>query len=218
MSDERSKTPTAPLFETYGPDGNGGVSWHEYFKSLRNAKHKDIEDEVPSDEITVLETNLPVLEYTATQKAIIEEARKVGFELRIYGARAHHTPIIQKTDGKRASAGDETAPAVDVFNVFVEGKYPKSVLAFKTSWTGRKHKFWGMVSDPIGRYVDVPGVLAQDRMREVQWVIPGSKEFQEWIDQWRKALTGISKADEKNSDLAEKELRKSIREMKKEMQ
>lgn len=214
---ESYRTPSTPEFETYGPDGPDGGSWHEYFKALRTAKADSIEAEIPSDEITVLERDLPVINYSATQKAVIDEARKAGFQLRIYGARAHHTAIIQKNDGKRASAGDETAPEVEVFNVFIEGRFPKSVLAFKAGWTGRKHGFWGMVSDPIGRYVDVPGILASDRLREVQWTIEGSKEFQAWIDQWRGALTGITKAMEKSTKVEETAMRKSLAEMKKEM-
>lgn len=218
----RSKTPTKPIYQTYGPDGRDGQSWHEFFLAIRDAykgRAKDREADDEEGDYQVIDTglHLPDLEFTTTQKDVIQQAELAGFEVNTYRANVRYFATHLKNDGKTGSAGDVTNPEVDLVNTFIEGRIPGSVVAFKAAWVGRAHKFSGAVSDPIGRYVDVPGILAQDRLREVQWGIAGSKQFQAWIDEWRGALTGITRAMEKSTKVEEAAMRKSLAAMKKEM-
>lgn len=188
----------------------------EMFRRIREQYQDKAQEEEEAEPFTVLESGIPLTEsdLSATQKDILNQARMCGFSTRVYGARILFAPVYQKTTTEKTEAGTMTSPEKEVLAVFIDAKFPASVLAFRAGWADRALKFNSSVSDPVGQYLEI---TCGDKFRQVQWSIRGSKLFQAWLDQWRLMLTGVNKAAEKATELEEKAMRASLREMKKEM-
>lgn len=189
-----------------------GESAHSYFERIRGRAPVDeteVEDE-PEDKFTLLETGIPLGELSATQKRIWGDAEKAGFTMRGYESRVWFADTVQKTDGKvkkdgtQVLAGEITKPAFEARNIFLGGYVPQSALRFHASWLDGK--FFGFVWDPIGRYRYANSQAADTR--ETYWVIRGSVEFEQWLDEWRERMTGKSRRLDKEQEEARKQAKR----------
>ncbi|WP_217182680.1 hypothetical protein [Streptomyces sp. AC495_CC817] len=183
------------------------TDWAEYFKKYDQERaalnaEKSTASEEPS--FTLIETKQPLGTLTDTQRRIWEQAQLAGFELEGYSSTVHFYDVVQKNDGKKAQAGDITKAAHDFRNVFIGGHVFKLKLRFKLAWL--ESGFTAFVWDPVGRYM-YANSRAEDE-RQTHWVIRGSNEFEQWLDEWREMLTGDSKRLEKARAEARKQERR----------
>ena len=169
----------------------GGESWVEFFRAYHQAHNPETEDEEPEEKFEVTARGLEVDEdtLTATQKRIVKNARALGMEVRLNRATVHYFDKIQKSDGKKAMAGDVIKPAHDVENIFISALYPGSLLRFDAAWAGSPQKFTAHVSDPVGRWVQDEEMS----WRETEWMFAGVKAFEAWIKEWIEMAKGAKK-------------------------
>lgn len=156
---------------------------------------------------------------TPTQKSIVLELKDIGFLVRVGRTVTLHRETFY-VSGDRA--GELKKGEHEQENIFVAAKFPKSLLACSLVWLDGK--FGSSVLDPAGKFVEVwheykqseetikllgPERAAQRQLeqqaeyndgfqrRVTRWDIDGSKEFQAWMDDWRKLIKGKSRREEK---------------------
>lgn len=180
----------------------------------------EVEEELPPFIITTPYQRVDDIEsLSSTQKAIVLELRDIGFLVRIGRSRTWHYDTFYVSGEK---AGELKKGEHEQEHIFVAAKFPKSLLACSLSWIDGK--FDSMVLDPVGKFVEVWHEYKQseetvkllgperaaERQRQQQaeyndgfqhrvtrWGIDGSKEFQAWLDDWRKLIKGKSRREEK---------------------
>lgn len=180
----------------------------------------EVEEELPAFVITTPYQRVDDIEtLSSTQKAIVLELRDIGFLVRVGRSVTLHRETFYVSGDK---AGELKKGEHEQENVFVAAKFPKSLLACYAVWLDGK--FGSRVLDPAGKFAELRGdytfskemrdFLTEPRavereeaqraeyndgyqMRVTRWDIDGSKEFQAWLDDWRKLIKGKSRREEK---------------------